>query len=167
MSKLVEEVLEWNTPSMGAYLIWKFSLGYCDAHPTGEAPIALLHFLALPLLINKNLVEPISNHKANLQTYIRSFETAKELDVLVSVQDIIKNRRDYTLASIDIAVASNLVVWDVENAKLYPLKEPKLKENKNKLKPMYLSMGKKATILGSWFAEHDILTIASYLKVVL
>jgi hypothetical protein len=47
MDTIVDEVKLWNTPLVGAFLLWKFTQGYTENHPSGEAPIGLLHFIAL------------------------------------------------------------------------------------------------------------------------
>ena len=44
MGKLVEEVKEWNTPVIGAYLLWHFTQGYVQNHPNGDAPVVVLYF---------------------------------------------------------------------------------------------------------------------------
>ena len=166
MGSLVDEVKLWNTPIIGAFLLWKFTQGYCSGHPNGDAPIGLLHFLASAILTNKELVKPISNQRDDLQSYARSFESNKDSDILLSIQQRIKDKREYTLAAIDIAITEGLLVWDVESGKLYPrdlLKRPgRGKALKNKI----ISEGKKAEILGEWLSKHDIPTIEAYLKVV-
>jgi Family of unknown function (DUF6521) len=166
-SKLVQEVQQWNSPTVGAYLLWKFTSGYCNAHVHGDAPIALMHFLAIPLLTNRRLLEPINNHRANLQSYIQSFETSKDSDILTSVHDRVKRNREYTMAAIDIAVSTGLIFWDTESGKLYPHNDKELQQKCNTLKTTFIKDGKKAEILGRWFAEHSISTIATYLEVVL
>lgn len=167
MSQLVQEVQQWNSPTVGAYLLWKFTLGYCSTHSSGDAPIALLHFLAIPLLTNKRLLETISNRRENLQSYVRSFETYKNSDMLVSIHDRVKNKCRYTLAAIDISISTGLLTWDTDSGKLYPRKNIKRPHRGNALKAALVRNGKKAEILGSWFAEHSLSTIATYLKVVL
>ena len=167
MSKLVQEVQQWNSPTVGAYLLWKFTLGYCNAHRDGDAPIALLHFLAIPLLTSKRLLEPINRHRANLQSYVRSFETSKDSDILITIHDRAKRNRGYTMAAIDIAVSTGLIFWDTDTGKLYPRNDAKPLHKGNALKTTFVKDGKKAELLGNWFAEHSISTIATYLKVVL
>ena len=107
MGKLVEEVQQWNTPTIGAYLLWKFTTGYCDSHPNGDAPVALLHFLAMPLLTSKKLLEPISNRRNNLQSYVKSFEDSQNSDILLSIHERAKRNRKHTMDAIDIAVSTN------------------------------------------------------------
>lgn len=167
MEKLVEEVRQWNTPSVGAFLLWQFTSGYCDNHPSGDAPVALLHFLAIPLLTSNKLLDPISNRRPNLQSYARGFEDSKNSDILLTIHDRAARNRSYTMASIDIAVSKGLLFWDVDSGKLYPVKDVKRPRRGNALKPSITKIGTKAQILGSWFAEHSIPTVATYLKVVL
>jgi hypothetical protein len=167
MNSLVEEVLQWNSPCYGAYLLWQFTKGYRAAHPDGDAPVALMHFLAAPILTNRKLLEPISNHRENLQSYIRSFEDSKRSDILLGIQEMVKNKRQYTLAAIDIAIASGLIAWDIDSGKLFPNDTSFSLQKGNALKSTTIKNGKKAEILGKWFAEHNISTIATYLKVVL
>ncbi|MDD2284393.1 MAG: DUF6521 family protein [Paludibacter sp.] len=166
MGTLVDEVKLWNTPIIGAFLLWRFTQGYCDNHQTGDAPIGLLHFVASAILISKELMKPISNKRANLQSYVRSFENTKNSDILISLQQQIIDKREYTLAAIDIATAEGLLVWDAESGKLYPRNLSKRPGRGKKLNVLMVREGKKAEILGKWFSEHDISSIESYLKVV-
>ena len=166
MGQLVEEVKLWNTPTVGAYLLWKFTKGYCDGHPNGDAPIGLLHFLAIAMLTNKKLLEPINNRRDDLQSYARSFENSKDSDILLTIQERAREKREYTMASIDIAIAKGLLVWDADSGKLYPRNLSKRSSRGKALKEMFKNDGKKAEILGKWFAKHDLPTIAAYLKVV-
>jgi hypothetical protein len=75
-------------------------------------------------------------------------------------------KREYTLAAIDIAIAEGLLVWDVDSGKLYPRDLTKPPDRGKKLKTVIKREGKKAEILGKWFAQHDLPTIAAYLRVV-
>ncbi len=166
LGQLVNEVKLWNTPIVGAYLLWRFTQGYCEGHPNGDAPIGLLHFLASAMLTNKELLEPISNHRDDLQSYARSFENSKDSDILLTIQERVREKREYTMASIDIAIAEGLLVWDADSGKLYPRDISKQPNRGKALKEMFIKDGKKAEILGKWFAKHDLPTIAAYLKVV-
>jgi hypothetical protein len=166
LGQLVEEVKLYNTPIVGAYLLWEFTKGYLRGHPNGDAPIVLLHFVASAILTNKELLEPISNKRDNLQSYARSFEVSKESDILLTVHERMKQKRQYTLASINIAIAEGLLVWDVDSGKLYPRELIKKPSSGKTLKTNIKKDGNRAEILGKWFAKHDVPTIAAYLKVV-
>jgi hypothetical protein len=166
-SVLAEEVRVWNTPLYGAYLLWDFTTAYCAAHPNGDAPVGLLHFIAAPILANPKLSDSVSNRRANLQSYVQGFEDKKSSDILLSLQDRIKSRRRNTLLAIDAAIYAGLLSWDAESGKLYPHTLPQAPHRGKAIRPSTGRDGKKARVLGKWFAEHDIPTIASYLRVVL
>lgn len=166
MGMLIDEVKLWNTPLVGSFLLWSFTKGYSDSHPTGDAPVGLLHFIAFAILTNNQLMKPISNRRDDLQSYVRSFQDKRESDILLSIQPRIMDKRKNTLESIDIAVAEGLLVWDVESGKIYSRELERKPRRGKALKSNLRSDGKKAEILGKWFSQHDLPTIAAYLKVV-
>lgn len=164
-SLLVEEVRTWNTPLIGAYQLWQFTVGYCDSSPDGDAPIALLHFVAAPILASPQLSETISMRRTSLQSYALGFEDKKKVDLLFGLQERVRHRRAQTLAAIDAGICAGLLTWDIESGKLYPRQAPKVSRGRN-LRAALKREGEKANILGTWFAAHDLPTIAAYLKVV-
>jgi hypothetical protein len=166
LSNLVEEVKIWNTPIVGAYLLWRFTQGYCDGHVVGDAPIGLLHFVASAILTNERLILPVSGQRKNLQSYVRSFENKKDSDILLNLQYRIKEKSSYTLSAIDIAISEGLLVWEVESGKLYPRKLTRKAGRGKALKPKIKLDGNRAELLGKWFSEHDLSTIGAYLRVV-
>ena len=166
MGQLIEEVKIWNTPIVGAYMLWSFTQGYCKGHSNGDAPIGLLHFVAIAILTNNELLKPISNKRTDLQSYARSFEDSKKSDILLSIHERAFDKREYTMKSIEIAVAEGLLFWDVESAKLYPRDLTKDPSRGKSLKAIAKSEGSKAEILGNWFSKHDLNTISSYLKII-
>lgn len=166
-SVLAEEVRIWNTPLVGAYLLWQFTSGYCDAHPSGDAPVGILHFIASAILANPRLNETVSNRRKNLQSYVAGFEDKKQMDLLLSLHDRISSRKQLTLSAIDAAIYAGLLSWDPESGKLYPHTEPKGAGRGKTIRPSMAREGAKARILGTWFSEHDAPTIASYLRVIL
>ncbi|MEK4535445.1 three component ABC system middle component [Peribacillus sp. FSL K6-1552] len=166
MGKLVEEVKIWNTPIIGAYLLWKFTHGYCKGHPNGDAPVGILHFVAIAILTNERLIKPVSNRRDSLQSYVRSFEDNKDSDLLLTIQERVIDKREYTLRAIDIAITQGLIIWDTDSGKLYPCDLKNQPRRGKALKSKIKSEGEKAEILGKWFSKHDITTIAAYLKVV-
>lgn len=165
-SLLAEEVRTWNTPLVGAYQLWQFTVGYCDARSDGDAPLGLLHFIAGPILASPQLSETVSRRRANLQSYALGFEDKKSVDLLLGLQERIRRRRPQTLAAIDSAICAGLLVWDAETGKLYPRPAPKATHGRS-LRAGLKREGEKAKVLGEWFAAHDLPTIAAYLKVVL
>ncbi|RLA48085.1 MAG: hypothetical protein DRR06_00620 [Gammaproteobacteria bacterium] len=167
MGILVEEVKMWNTPVVGAYLLWSFTKAYRTYHPEGEAPVGILHFIAYALLTDQRLTKRISGNRPNLQSYVRGFQEKGEVDLLVGVHQEVISRRANAMDAIDIAVARGLLVWDVDSGRIYA-RESLPRAKKGRAMSEYArKLGKKAEILGQWFSQHDALTVASYLKVVL
>ena len=167
MKSLVDEVNEWNTPIIGAFLLWHFSLGYRRKHPMGESPFVLLHFIAIGILSSNVYLVKISKHRPNLESFVRGFIDSNESDFLACLHQRIINKRAYTSAAIDIAVSSGLLVWDYDKAVLYPREISNRKRGRIQIGKDMKKMADKAEILGEWFSEHDILSITSYLGVVL
>lgn len=165
MGEIADEVKLWNTPTIGAYLLWRFTVGYCNQHPDADAPIGLLHFVATAILTNKDLIKPISDMRANLQSYVNSFEGSKKMDILLSIQERAYDKRQYTLDSIDIANMCGLLAWDHTTGKLYPRAVDKKLGRGKAPKEACVREGNKAEILGKWFAMHDLTAISKYLKV--
>lgn len=165
-SLLAEEVRTWNTPLIGAYQLWQFTLGYCQARSDGDAPIGLLHFIAGPILASPQLSETVSLRRKSLQSYALGFEDKKQMDLLLGLQERIRRRSPQTMAAIDAAICAGLLIWDVESGKLYSRQAPTASRGR-KLRGTLKREGDKARILGAWFAAHDLPTIAAYLKVVL
>ena len=165
-SLLAEEVRTWNTPLIGAYQLWQFTLGYCQSRHDGDAPIGLLHFIAGPILASPQLNETVSLRRKSLQSYALGFEDKKQVDLLLGLQERIRRRRPQTLAAIDAAICAGLLVWDAESGKLYPRQAPNASRGRS-LRAALKREGDKARTLGAWFAAHDLPTIAAYLKVVL
>lgn len=166
MGRLAEEAKVWNTPIIGSFLLWEFTKGYYYEHPNNEAPIALLHFVASAILTNEDLIRPISNKRNSLQSYIRSFEDSNNVDLLLSIQERTRSLFKYTLVAIDIGVSEGLFSWDNNSGKIYPKSLEKKPTRGKNLRAKAKSDGKKANILGKWFAQEDISTISAYLKVV-
>lgn len=162
-SVLADEVREWNNHMVGAYTLWRFTNGYCDAHPDCEAPIGLLHFIASGVLATPRLRESISQRRSGLESYSRGFEIDHRVDLLLSIQQKIAERRLYTLRSIDAAISHQLLAWDFESGKIYPL-YPETNKKLKKPRASVVREGDKAELLGKWFAPHTLSSIASYLR---
>ena len=81
------------------------------------------------------------------------------------LQKRIDQKKEYTLAAIDVAVANGLLAWDIERGKLYARTRNMSPGRGCRPKGDMDSIGNKAGLLGMWFSEHDIGTIASYMGV--
>lgn len=167
MSELLEEVRLWNTPAVGAFLLYRFTQGYILEQQTGAAPLAINHFIALAILTSERLRAPISDMRANLQSYVRSFEDSKSSDVILDLQERVKNKLQPAWSAIDLAVAQGLLFWDTDLGTLYASRAEIIPSRGNAPKTALKRDGEKAEILGKWFAQHDLHTVCAYLKIVL
>lgn len=167
MGKLVEDVNEWNTPIIGAYILWRFTHGFVKNHPNGDAPVAILHFIASGIMTDPSIYDAINGHRPNLASFIRWFNEEKKSDFLTCLNQKIIQKRSYTMQSLDIAVANGLLAWDIETAKLYPVTIKRIKTGTSSKGIAILKLGEKAEILGKWFSEHDLPTVTAYLGVIL
>ncbi len=167
MSRLVEEVKEWNTPLVGAYLLWQFNKSYVENHPVGDTPIVIEDFVAYTLLINNCYNENINGHRENIASYIRSFTENNKSDLLACLSDRIREQMCIAMESIDIAVSVGLLAWDIDSAKLFPILEFSPKRGSGGKGISVLSLKRKANILGKWFSNSDMNTALTSLGVIL
>lgn len=169
MGKLVDEVREWNTPIVGAYLLWRFTQSYVNNHPSGDAPVVVLHFIANTLLLGIEYNSLISGRRQNLASYIRAFSDhdIKKSDLLACLSQRICKQRSSCMNSIDIAVASGLLAWEAETAKLHPLTSLSPVRGSGSKGTSIQMAGSKAEILGKWFSNVDVNTITASLGVIL
>jgi len=167
MGRLVEEVQEWNTPIVGAYLLWQFTNGFVHNHIKGDAPIVIYHFIACGILSEPSVCDAISGHRPNLASFIRWFSEERKSDLLACINQQVIRNRSYTMKSIDIAVSYGLLAWDIETAKLFPVTAFRAKKGTSTRGISVQKLGEKAKILGKWFSQHDLSTVVAYLGIIL
>ena len=166
MGRLVEEVREWNSPVVGAYLLWRFTQAYSQQHRFGDAPVVVLHFIAHTLLTCVDYCDEIS-HRKDLASFARAFTENKKSDKLACFGQIVSKQRGTTMQAIDIAVATGLLVWDTDSAKLVA-RDFKLTRGSPSKGTAVQSLDGNAKKIGKWFAElNDVSTIVLQLGVVL
>lgn len=164
MGAVSAEVKIWNTPLIGAYILYHFTDSYIEYHEYGEAPSALLLFVALPVIKDPVLNETISNRRKNLQSFAMGFEDKKRIDLLIGIHEKVKSQKEETLSAIDIGVSRGLLSWDHENGSIYSKKPPFIKKNISVRRPIK-TLGDKSKIFGKWCAEHELYSVCEYLKV--
>lgn len=166
MSRLLEEYDEWNTPLIGAFLLWAFNKSYVENHQTNEAPVVIEDFVAYSLLMSKNYNERINNRIKTIASYVQGFTEKKQSDLLATLSEKINENKQITLKAIDVAVSSGILAWDCENATLYPkLLEKDVLSILNNLPIMKLY--NKAETLGKWFSQVNLNTLLSLFGVAL
>jgi hypothetical protein len=167
MGKLIEEVREWNTPIIGAYLLWRFTKSFVKNHARGDAPVVIFHFIVSGIMADPSIYNTLTGHRSNLASFVRWFNEEKKSDLLACLNQQVLKQRNYTMKSIDIAVSSGLLAWDIETAKIYPADVSRVKRGTATMGIAVQELGDKTEVLGKWFSEYDLQTVAAYLGVVL
>lgn len=177
MATLAEEYNEWNTPIVGAYLLWRFASEYVECHPGHQAP-SFLHLCIVSVLLRWSVYSNEIPHAKSLHAYAARFikkdkdvgatkgngkrkEKEYNADRLEAIHYKIKELLPFTLKSVNMAVSRKLLVWDVDNARLEPLKIGKLKPGTSLLsKTSVQKLGNHAATLAKWMASLELSTIA-------
>lgn len=165
MGRLEEEYKEWNSPVIGAYMLWQFCIGYCE--DSEKLPSVIEVIFAYVLLSNKHYLDNINGHKDGFSSYIRSFTRNKQSDLLLCFSNEVKEKIELAFYSIDIAVNSGFLVWDVDNAFLIPIADLKSKRGTTAFGKQIQLNKTKAQVLGKWFSKSNIQVISSSLGVIL
>ncbi|MBQ3808232.1 MAG: hypothetical protein II840_09790 [Kiritimatiellae bacterium] len=159
MATLLDEYNEWNNPIVGAYLLWKFSLGYVNAHRDHLSPPLLLHFIAITLLRGRVYSENI-DHALSLHAYAAKLVKEGFADKLEALHDRVQAHLPYAMKSIDMAVSRKMLILDTESARLIPVEIPKVQKGTRTLSPSVQKLGKRAEKLGKWMAPLELSTIS-------
>lgn len=163
MNSIEEEVRIWNTPLVNGYFLWRFVSGYADAHPSHEPPTVILCVIALTIMSDETLYEPINSRKKRLSAYVYSFVKEKKADALATLHLLIGESKYMCIDAIDAATAAGVVVWDVEHGALAPGDfievDAKRCGKRNK------ANGDRAELLGRWFSELNLNQIVTLLGV--
>lgn len=159
MGVIVEEYAEWNTPVVGAYLLWRFAQGYVSSGERHENPPLPLFCIVTVLLRGRAYSEAIE-HVRSLHGYAARLVKYSKADKLKGLHDRIIPMMPYTLQAIDIAVSRRLLEWDVENAALAPKKIKEFKRGTKSLSKSVQKLGDKADKLGNWMSGLTLSDIA-------
>lgn len=164
MAQLLDEYREWNTPVVGAYLLWRFTSAYVQNRADGVPPSFLLHCVAAAILTGTTYVEAIS-HARSLHGYSQYFVTHGLADKLEKLHYRVAKTLSYTKRAVDIAVHRQLLVWDKENGALLPIDIGKPVRGSSTLSLSVMNIAKRADTLGKWFAAADLNNITIELGV--
>jgi len=117
---LAREYRLWHTPVVTAYLFWRFAKAFSKKRENAEAPSCLYFFLLAGVLRDHRLVVHVAQ-KRTLRTFVKEVVKSGGADYLDGIQGRIQKMREPISAALDVAVASGMLEWDVENAALRPL----------------------------------------------
>ena len=165
MGRLEEEYKEWNSPVIGAYMLWQFCIGYCEY--SDKLPSVIELIFAYVLLTDNDYLCNISSHKPNFSSFIKSFTMNKQSDLLLCFSEKVKEKIGSAFYAIDIAVEAGFLAWDLENAMLIPRNNFKVKKGTAHLGSIVQENKNKAILLGKWFSQNNIEMISNSLGVIL
>ncbi len=163
MSSWADEIREWNTPLLGAYLLWNFTKGYESAGEK-QSPAFLYHFIALPILESPALSSAINRHRKDFSSYVRSFSKDGKMDVLAKLNDKVYQWRLNTLRALDVGFAVRLFEWKEEMTRLHATRQNE-DEMVVSLSDSILKLGSKAFLFGTWSAFVELPVFAGLLGV--
>lgn len=149
-------------PAFGAFLLWKFGLGY-QADESLQAAMPLF-FLALPLLLHSQTGHLIDSTRKASGLVLFAAKLGEDRENLLAVHERALALRQLTWTSMDVGIRSGLFTVDYPTAVVRantldgPLAKPTLPQ---RLK----EMPARAEKVGYWFSKSGINQIASVLRV--
>ena len=172
MGVLDEDYRIWNTPVVGAFLLWRFAWGYQGAPkeygetrciPAKPAPFLLMCIVSV-ILRGRAYFRSVGRIRT-LHGYTTRLVDDGKGDKLVELHSRIKGRFNFTMRSVDLAVNRRLLEWDVEQAGLVPLENNELLKRSKELVGGVKDLGDKAFRIGRWMSGKTLTEIAFELGV--
>ena len=152
----------WNSPVVGAYLLWRFVLGYHQE--SGVYPNMALAFPAVTILMQPQFTDELSPRIRSLEGYVKKLVEKSKRGYLNDLGNDIREHKDSILAVIETAVVLEMVSVNYENGTL----ETSRKETKELAKfaaDFRKEMGGKAETLGKRFGAVSAETVCNLLGV--
>jgi hypothetical protein len=167
VSSLAREVRIVQNPALGSVLLWRFTVGYCDAHSTSESPILQLAYLVLPIILNREMFEVLHSTRkdSGLNAFVEKFSRSDigKSDVLLAVHTRAEQLRPLTTRSIQTAVRHHLIALSARDARLMPVTTTA----PTAVAPSIRQLMQGAEKLGAWFSQMTVFELTSALRVVL
>jgi hypothetical protein len=144
-------------PGVGAALLWKFVLGYCEV---GSPPLLPNLFLVLPIMLHSRTASLVNSTQR--RTGLRGFavKLAKTRSELLALHTRATRMRELSVQSLAVAESSNLLILSPTST----LVSPVCFENitvENRVDDVLQNSFK----LGSWFAQHSLSELSLILRV--
>lgn len=161
MSVLDQGIANVQNPAYAAALLAGFVEGYRENHPLRNgAPLPYL-FLAVPMLLQCELLENIKNTQLGLRGMVRKLTSSEVAgtDVVLSIAEYAREFRPLTKEALAIMLATRLVVLVPGSGAVLPL-NTKLASLEEMPRDHAIALK-----LGKWFSELSMFEIASVLKV--
>ncbi|HBZ87065.1 MAG TPA: hypothetical protein DEO67_08005 [Candidatus Edwardsbacteria bacterium] len=157
---LNKEVNNVQNPALGALLLWRFVAGFESSESNRKHPDLPLLFIVLPLLFHDETAKIMvaTRGSSGLRAFTDKFSPSavSKNDLLVSLNSKINCTKDLTLNSLMLAVASNLLIINVDKATVIPLSITPPKAGLSESIKILITLAEK---LGTWCApltNHEI-----------
>ncbi|HEY7337658.1 MAG TPA: three component ABC system middle component [Bryobacteraceae bacterium] len=162
MGVLDQEIGLVQNQAYGAALLAGFVVGFQAKHPEKSGPPLPYLFVALPMLLNAEILELLGSNRLGLRGFAEKCVSVEKAgtDLLLSINRRAIQYRELTSRSIEVLLSSRLCHLDARTGTLLPLPGTALESNP--VLPMSYHMASK---LGEWFSELTAFEIGSILKV--
>lgn len=164
MTTLAREVENVQNAALGAALLWRFSCGFVDSHPTHDHAQIPLAFLVLPIVLHQATAEFLRSTRpsSGLRAFAAKFgesKTAKQ-DLLLQLHDRALRWRRLSLNSLELASAGRLVQVTADG-EIVPMSTTPVRGVSDEIKRLMNDAEK----LGRWCGQMTLHEIANALKV--
>jgi hypothetical protein len=161
--KTMSEINDYNiyqNYAIGAHALWEFCKSYQEYHDEKKPPILLLALPLLAIVFNERATEAIKNRNFKEGSLYKTITENK--DIYSGLQERMENSLDLTLKSINIASASNLIIYDrdttmlIVNSKFEPQKI---------IHSDYKDIILASKRIGAWFAQLNLQEITTLFNI--
>lgn len=165
-SQLGEVIQQIQNPALGAFLQWRFAVGYTAKHSHGKGCPVLLLFLVLPILYHEVTYGHLRGtyEKSGLRTFAEKFgrPASNQADLLYALHDRVAAMQAVSLDAIQVSLSSRLIAIDVNDAIAIAVTTTPVTRG---IPQPIQTMAKNAEKLGGWCAELSLHQISATLKV--
>ena len=148
---------------LGAFLLYRFAWAYSAANNNTKYPNLIFCALMMAIVMDRELMSPISGRMANLQAYRYSFVTNKQRAVLHRLTEAVQAIMPRLMAAVEMGEVHGIFKLDDVTASVVPLLQ---NESGGTYIQDHVSKQETAAAkLGRWFALTDDETIQQLLGV--
>ncbi|WP_407120380.1 three component ABC system middle component [Bradyrhizobium sp. STM 3561] len=161
-SRRLDEIEIIQNPALGAYVLWRFGLGY--QADDGRSVLLPLSFLVLPLLLHRPTLDLISSTLRSSGLTLFAAKLGKERENLLAVHERALALRPLTLQSIGLGISQRLLTLDYASISIRAnsledgTRNPKVPER-------IKAFTGAAEKVGFWFSQLSFQQVSSILAV--
>lgn len=165
MSALSKEVRHVQNPALGSVILWRFTVGFNEAHATSESPVLPLAFLVLPIVLHRETFDLLrsTNRPTGLLGFADKFARSEvgQADLLLALHTRAEAMRPLTVRALQTGVRCRLFTVSSKDAQVIPLSTTKASSIAASVRPIVDGAEK----LGAWFSQLTLFEVSSALKV--